>query len=172
MMSKLYLMCGIPGSGKSTFAKSIQKAGDIYISRDDIRFKLLQDNDNYFSKEDEVFKTFYTSINVSINQYNRIFADATHLDFSSRAKILRKIENKKDLLEINAIYMLTSLEECIRRNNKRKGRSKVPEDVIKNMFEKLTIPNSNEPFDNVYIVHMSGNVDKISYKRDISREEI
>lgn len=158
--------------GKSTFAKSIQKAGDIYISRDDIRFKLLQDNDNYFSKEDKVFKTFYTSINVSINQYNRIFADATHLDFSSRAKILRKIENKKDLLEINAIYMLTSLEECIRRNNKRKGRFKVPEDVIKSMNDKLTIPDRNEIFDNVYIVHMSGDVDKISYQRNILREEM
>lgn len=157
--------------GKSTFAKSIQKAGDIYISRDDIRFKLLQDNDNYFSKEDEVFKTFYTSINSSVEQYMRVFADATHLDFTSRAKLISHIDKDK-FSELNIIYLNTPLEECLRRNDKRKGRAKVPADVIKNMFEKLTIPNSNEPFDNVYIVHMSGDVDKISYQRNILREEM
>jgi predicted kinase len=39
-MSTLYMMVGIPGSGKSTFAKTLKGK---YVSRDEVRFKLLQD---------------------------------------------------------------------------------------------------------------------------------
>lgn len=55
----LYVMIGIPGSGKSTWAKANKKEKDIYVSRDEVRFSLLQDGDEYFSKEKEVLKEFY-----------------------------------------------------------------------------------------------------------------
>ena len=51
----LYLMMGIPGSGKSTYAKQFALRNKIqYISRDEIRFSLLQPTDGYFDKENEV----------------------------------------------------------------------------------------------------------------------
>ena len=37
MKKRLYLMMGVPGSGKSTYVKSMLKYGDIYVSRDEIR---------------------------------------------------------------------------------------------------------------------------------------
>ena len=53
-MKKLYLMIGIPGSGKSTWARN-RKDG-IIVSRDAIRCSFLKDGENYFSKEDLVIK--------------------------------------------------------------------------------------------------------------------
>ena len=55
-MAELILMMGIPGSGKSTWVKNHMKSDDIYISRDEIRFSLLQPGDEYFSKEKEVWR--------------------------------------------------------------------------------------------------------------------
>ena len=51
-MSNLYLLCGTPGSGKSTFAKEIFPkyfSDHPYkiISRDTIRFSLLKDGEKY-----------------------------------------------------------------------------------------------------------------------------
>ena len=66
MKKHLYLMIGVPGSGKSTYAKNILKYGDIYISRDEIRYSLLTEEDDYFAKENEVIKTFIDNIDKSL----------------------------------------------------------------------------------------------------------
>ena len=60
-MATLYMMIGAPGSGKSTWAKEhLPENGVTLVSRDNIRFKLLRNDPNYFSKEKEVFKHFPT----------------------------------------------------------------------------------------------------------------
>ena len=53
MTKTLWLMCGAPGSGKSWFAKNILKTDDTwqYISRDEIRFSLIKEGEDYFGKE-------------------------------------------------------------------------------------------------------------------------
>ena len=42
-MSKLILMCGVPGSGKSTWIKNNKSETDLWISRDKIRFEKLKE---------------------------------------------------------------------------------------------------------------------------------
>lgn len=60
----LFIMVGLPGSGKSTFLKrrahefTTSRCGYTVVSRDAIRFSLLSDTDDYFAKENEVFKKF------------------------------------------------------------------------------------------------------------------
>ena len=62
-MIVLYLMCGIPGSGKSTWIKQNKIESDAVISRDVVRFSLVKEHEEYFSKETEVFYTFIDQIN-------------------------------------------------------------------------------------------------------------
>ena len=61
MKNKLYVICGVPGTGKSTFCKNhLTMFGDNvkYVSRDDIRFSIVKENEEYFSHETEVFNKF------------------------------------------------------------------------------------------------------------------
>ena len=52
---KVFLMAGIPGSGKSTWIRSKLTPGAEWISRDNVRFAILTDEDDYFAHEDDVF---------------------------------------------------------------------------------------------------------------------
>ena len=57
MKSNLVVMVGPPGCGKTTFIKNQPLKGN-HISRDKIRFSLLEDGETYFGKEDLVFKEY------------------------------------------------------------------------------------------------------------------
>ena len=52
-------MVGPPAAGKSYFAKNHLVKDDTwaYVSRDEIRFSIITEEDKYFSKEKEVFKS-------------------------------------------------------------------------------------------------------------------
>lgn len=149
-MSKLYLMCGAPGSGKSYWATKHLTDKDKYISRDEVRFSFLQDGDDYFAKENEVFKEFIRQINENLEKGYNVFADATHLNFNSRNKTLCSIAAAVE--EINVIYLDTPLEVCIERNSHRTGRKFVPETVIRNMYKSIKLPEKEEGINKIYIV--------------------
>lgn len=166
-MSKLNLMSGIPGSGKSYWCHHHMTNKDIYISRDIVRFSMLNDEDDYFAKENEVFKEFIKQIQNAIdsNKYDNIFIDATHLNKSSRNKIFYNIEIK-NIEEINLIYLNTPLEIAIERNSKRTGRKYVPENVIKNMYNSFKLPLLEEEpnFNNVYIINIDKPIQILNFK--------
>jgi predicted kinase len=141
---KIYILCGVPGSGKSTWArKQIEELDGkgIIISRDVIRFSMLGDDDAYFAHEDAVFDEFIKKIQEAINdeEHTSIFIDATHLNEKNRNKVLSRIWRMGDDVVIG-VYFDIPLEECLRRNAQRTGRALVPETVIKNMYENLTKP--------------------------------
>lgn len=144
MKNKLYLMVGCPGSGKTTYAKK-HFSNAVYISRDEIRFDLVSENEEYFSKEDEVFKIFINKINEGLRESLDVVVDATHLNPKSRFKLLACLNFIPGKTQVNVIYMKTPLAECIIRNENRKGtRSYVPPSVIIRMFKALKKPNFEE----------------------------
>ena len=100
-MKELVLMMGVPGSGKSTYARNIIKTGDIYISRDEIRYSMLAEDDDYFAKENEVVRTFIQAIDDALinTQYEgKVYADATHLSPKSRGQVLNLLKNKDKMI--------------------------------------------------------------------------
>jgi predicted kinase len=86
---------------------------------------------------------------------NRIFADATHLSVGSRKKLLDAIKLNYPLnnIEINVIWLRTTLETCLERNRMRYGRSLVPNETIKEMFASQSLPKSYEGFNKVYMIN-------------------
>jgi predicted kinase len=149
-MSKLIMMVGIPGSGKSTWIKN--NFPDITpVSRDEIRFELLDERGgDYFDYEDEVFDKFIHQIIGSLIADEVTIADATHLNKKSRARVLNKVAKFAD--EIEAIVLNTDLETAIERNDLREGRAKVPRGVIRSMYFSMEMPEEAEGFNKITII--------------------
>ena len=163
MKNKLYVMCGCPGSGKSTFCKTHFENDVKYVSRDDIRFSLVKEDEEYFSHENEVFDKYISEIKDGLT-YGDTIADATHLNSGSRTKLLRNLGNSLKDCEVIAVVVKTSLDTCINRNEKRiDTRSYVPISVIKNMYVSFSMPRFEEGFDKIIVVNSENN-NKITVK--------
>lgn len=159
-MNKVFLMCGIPGSGKSTFCKQ-HLSNCYYISRDMIRFSLLTDeNDDYFSKEKIVKQLFFKEISACATDGRDFVIDATHLTKASRRKILSLLKTS----QVYCVYLKTSLKVALERNAKRQGRERVPDKAILEMFKSLEEPSLNEGFEKIFTIEEGEFKNDIFYK--------
>ena len=150
---KMYMMCGIAGAGKSTYLKKRFSQPPFVISRDEIRFKIVREDEKYFSHETEVYNNFVNQIQEALKFEKEIFVDATHLNEASRAKLLRSLGASLKGVEVNAIWMRTSLDVALEQNEKRQGtRAYVPRGVIRRMWSQFTVPTKEEGFEHIYVV--------------------
>lgn len=171
MRKILYLMCGVAGSGKSTYiTNKILDSDNLCIhhsSRDHIRFSLVKENEEYFSREDEVFNKFCEDIQKTLNSdvYDVVFADATHLTSKSRMKTLDRLNLEN--VDIIPVYLDVPLEEILRRNAQRSGRKFVPETVIKNMYKSIRFPMFDEnKYEYKSIIRVDSEGYEIIYRKD------
>lgn len=161
-MKKLYLMCGIPGVGKSTWIQNHKKCIDgcvCVVSRDAIRFSLVPEGEEYFSREDEVYDKFVKDICAGLAAADNVIADATHLNIGSRTKLLRAVGKYVDLsdVEVNAIVLDMPLDLALERNELRKDtRAYVPRGVIRRMASSFKQPEFIEGFKKIYVYRPNG----------------
>lgn len=141
---QLYVLVGIPGSGKSTWAETHLREKPI-VSRDAIRFAVIDDEEEYFSHEAEVFEKYVDSIVGACKSFGCAVADATHISKASRHKLFRNLDSKiKGRYDITLIYFNPPLKTCLKRNKLRDGRALVPEQAIYSMHGQLTRPEYGE----------------------------
>lgn len=155
----LYLMSGPPGCGKSTWIqKQIDAKGGTWISRDAIRFSLIEEGDDYFAYEDQVFETFIDSIQAAIDNPLGfdIYVDATHLNKTARNKVLKQLD-LSEVDEINCVFFKIDSETCVERNEQRTGLARVPRSVIRRMWHTHTMPDADENFNKIIIIDKEGN---------------
>ena len=150
---KIILLCGPSGGGKSSFARKmveLDKEKNIWISRDKIRFSMVNKDEPYFSKEDSVFECFVYLINDTIkkhlndNDNVNIIVDATHLTEASRKKVLERLKVPQEIFSLMVINFDLPMEECIKRDSERIGRTKVGGSVIKEHFKRFKEPTREE----------------------------
>lgn len=141
----LYVMVGIPGAGKSTYAKAMKDENVVYVSRDEVRLSLIGENDEYFSKEKAVFREFVKRIQTALDEGKNVIADASHVSKASRAKLANNLNLEG--VEYVVLNMLTTpIEVCLKRNAQRTGRACVPEDSIRSMKRWSSIPKLGEEY--------------------------
>lgn len=147
MNKTLWLMCGVPGVGKSWFAKNrLWRPGWVYISRDEIRFSIVKNEEEYFSHEKEVFYKFVDRIaNTLTWDADDVIADATHLNWGSRRKLLKAINKyyPVEMLDIIPVVVEAKLDDILDRNKLRNGRARVPENVICRMRASMSDPEKD-----------------------------
>lgn len=142
-MNTLYVMVGAPGCGKSTYIRN-HLANIPVVSRDQIRFSIINSGDSYFKNEKAVFRTFIQNI-VSHLTVGDVIADATHLNKFSRQKLVNAINRVyQNEYSICFIYMNTPLDVCLSRNAMREGLERVPDTAIREMYGNLTKPDISQ----------------------------
>lgn len=141
-------MCGIPGSGKTTWVKQqIAKGGGVHVSRDEIRFSMIGENEEYFAKENEVFNAFCSKIQEALEDakgHGNIYVDATHLNEKARNKVLDRLDLRN--ASLYAIDFQVPLETCLSQNAQRTGRAFVPVSAIRRMECQYEPPTDNEKY--------------------------
>ena len=162
-MGDLYLMCGLPGSGKSTFLKTRikDKETSAIISRDEIRFALVKPEEEYFSHENEVYTELWKRINEALTVKKDVFVDQTSLTVRSRKWLLQHVKVKYD--HLNIIWVDASLETCLARNKARHGTMAfVPEESLIRMYKSIVPPLPVEGFYRIF--KYNSETDELFYK--------
>lgn len=157
MKKRLYVLVGLPGSGKSTWANThlaALKGKTSVISRDAIRFSLVEEGQPYFSKEKEVYRKYISALKENLQTQDNIVADATHLNPASRSKLLYSLGGSLKDVEVVAIVMTKDFGRALRQNELRVGtRAYVPPEQIKKMSKGYSDPTLEEGFDKIYFYH-------------------
>ena len=159
----LWILCGAPASGKTYYIKHhlMHGTGWMHISRDEVRFSIVQDEEEYFSHEKEVYKEFIYRIYKALDSEGifNVVADATHLNWASRHKLienLKKIYPYFDTLDIIPIVVKSDVELMVRRNAERTGREQVPVSALRRMNMQFSDPK-NDPYEYTSIMYVNNN---------------
>ena len=150
-MPNLILVCGLPGSGKSTYLSQFKNSPTCkVISRDVIRLSLLSEGELYFSHEKEVCEIFWSQINEALNNNYNVYVDQTSLNPESRSYLFKHITAPYD--KRIAIWFNIPEKVCLERNENRKGtRAYVPPMVIRRMSYQFVPPYLEEGFNEIYM---------------------
>jgi predicted kinase len=142
--SRIVLLAGLPGSGKSTWASG--KKG--VLSSDALRELLADDPDNQ-NIHARVFRVLRDLLKHRLELKRPVtYVDATNLTPYEREPYI-KLAHLLDC-RIEAVFFDVPVEECIRRN---RGRTRVvPDEVIRKMAERLVKPSAMEGFSRVHVI--------------------
>lgn len=154
----LWILSGVPGAGKSTWVRNhIKESGEdknIVISRDELRFAMLNEDEDYFARETEVFNMFCSKIQEALYDEDgpdNVFADATHLTEKSRNQVLDRLDlhNAKIYVMVFDVPVAT----CIKQNANRTGRAFVPVSAIRRMDCQRTDPADDKKYKYEAVLH-------------------
>ena len=149
-IQKIYITIGLPGSGKTTWATTLEKkvndAGGkiIRINNDDIRdaFKLNKDGSILpwsLKFEKEVQKEFNSRMELALKLGWDVILDNTYLNPKSYNRTREHLkQNWPNVEVIIQDFTLVPLETCIEKdqNRKAKGERSVGEGVIMKMWSQ------------------------------------
>lgn len=149
---KLFMLIGLPGSGKSTFARNRVKFYDDcnktrleIVSSDDIREELYGTR-SCQKDPARVFEIAHERIINSLEQGWDVIFDATNITRKNRASLLKKIPAYTEKF---AQICWAPISTCIERDLKREFSVKA--DVIWKMAYKFQMPFYDEGFDHICI---------------------
>jgi len=138
------MLVGLPGSGKSTYAKDLTK-WYVWLSSDAIRKELYGD-ESIQGDNDKVFKILHQRLHQALLEGKNVVYDATNISRKKRMSILSQEPLLKNYFK-EAIVFATSIEICIERQLTRKRQ--VPTDIIMRMARSFNYPLKTEGFDSV-----------------------
>lgn len=144
----LYIMIGVPGSGKSYVAHEMAESLNAVIhSSDDIREELFGDA-NVQSGNNEVFALMHKRVKEDLIAGKNVIYDATNTRLKGRMNLFKMFGGDS---KITAIRVKASLKTCLNRNAQR--NRVVPPDVIRRFYFQFEPPVMNEGWSEIIEVN-------------------
>ncbi|MCR5544321.1 MAG: ATP-binding protein [Eubacterium sp.] len=180
-MSTLYVMVGIPASGKSTKVNEFVENGAIAYSSDVLRGEMFGDPgiqftdewleklkydgpDDYMKKklfvEKYIFSEIYNRIEKALVDGKDVVMDATNPGKNTRKRIMDRLKKYAD--RVVAVVMATPFDVCMERNQKRDRT--VPEEAMIRIRNEFEFPELEEGFDEIIYVNDKNDIDYFDYK--------
>lgn len=172
-MATLYILCGPSGCGKTTWAREFMSDDEDvrYVSRDEIRFSMLKEDEDYFAHEKEVFRKFSSTIAQALIDGFDAIADATHLNETSRKKLIRAVDEYTTDYSITYVVFYTPIQKCYENDATRIGIRYVGEQVIQGMFRSFKAPTLKEDARAIKIIEVGEGKGDFSYLIEPYRKE-
>lgn len=147
----LTVMCGLPGSGKSTYLEEHFSTIDpeIVLCSDDFRWALTGQQ-YYGPAEDSVWSHVKIAARVLLKKGYHIIIDGTHLTIASRRSWIAlslEIGCDIDCMWANVAYPVT-----VERNRKRPRGKIVPDYVMERMELNFDQPDTEEGFSRIHLI--------------------
>ena len=146
-MNTLYITVGLPGSGKSTYAKEFIKGKDIeYLSSDELRAVYGKGEDDQ-TVTPIVFGHIKRKVDEFLKDGKNVLVDATSVNRKERSDYINTA--KKYDAKVVALIFKMDRQGLIDRNKKRgeQGGRVVPDFVIDKMLAKYEEPSFAEGID-------------------------
>lgn len=147
MTPTITMLCGLPASGKSTWAKdNADKLNAEIHSSDKLREELYGD-ESIQGDSVKLFEELHRRMKKSLEEGSNVIYDATNISKK------RRVHFNKEFIKYNreVVYFDTHYEICVINDRERKRT--VGKDVLTKMFKALQIPTYAEGWNNINIIH-------------------
>lgn len=149
-MNKLYILCGIPFSGKSTLAKAISNTlGYEVVDLDEVKFELYgndtRDSDLQQKEWDKIYKEMYERIENFLREGKTVIHDAGNFTKKERDQV-RQIATTLGI-ETQTIFVDTPKNVAYQRllqNRKLQTRFDVPDEDFESTAAEIETPQKDE----------------------------
>ena len=145
---KCIILCGIPGSGKTTYAKKYIKKHEntIHLSSDKIREELWG-NESTQGDNNEVFSLMQKRAIEALNNGQNVVYDATNITRKDRGYIISRCPQ---FVKIEAHVVWAPIETCLNRDAERERT--VGREVIDRMLKRFQAPFIDEGIDKIKVI--------------------
>lgn len=143
----IVVLVGLPGSGKSEYAKELAEEGYVICSSDEVRSRVFGDpNDQEHNAE--TFQVLHKEIKEHLLNGKNVIYDACNINSKRRMDFLNTL-NSIDCVK-SAHILAPPIQVCINRNHNRERV--VPDAVIERMYKHWQTPAKWEGFDDIELV--------------------
>lgn len=162
-MLEFILLMGLPGSGKTTYAKQLAETKNaIVLSSDELRLEMF----GYLAQDrnDELFRELNARLLENLNNGVSVIYDATNVNSKRRYNLLKMLP---DNVWKECHFINRSVDTCI--SNDLNREYKVEEHVIKRIRTGLQIPMKYEGWDYINVIVDDENLNVLDFKESLSK---